>query len=128
VTLKPGGDAYACALMMDDEDYIGNVRDHSLRELQESHGLRKAADDVARRRHEIAKCRACNWRNFCQGSCTGLTRIKAGSMWATDGFCELRRDLYRKTVFDQALRTSGSRSSRIERPVADALSPTGCME
>jgi radical SAM protein with 4Fe4S-binding SPASM domain len=128
VTLKPGGDAYACALMMDDEDYIGNVRDHSLRELQESHGLRKAADDVARRRHEIAKCRACNWRNFCQGSCTGLTRIKAGSMWATDGFCELRRDLYRKTVFDRALRTSGSRSSRIERPVADALSPTGCME
>ena len=40
VTLKPNGDAYACALMMKDEDHIGNVRDHGLRELQESHGLK----------------------------------------------------------------------------------------
>ena len=98
VTLKPNGDAYACALMMKDEDYIGNVRGLSLRALQESHGLEKAARDVARRRELIPKCQACNWRHFCQGSCTGLTRIKAGSMWATDGFCELRRKIYRSTV------------------------------
>lgn len=99
VTLKPNGDAYACALMMNEEDYIGNVRDHGLRALQESHGLEKAARDVALRRELIPKCQACNWRHFCQGSCTGLTRIKAGSTWATDGFCELRREIYRSAVF-----------------------------
>ncbi|MCP4661267.1 MAG: radical SAM protein, partial [bacterium] len=98
VTLKPNGDAYACALMMQDEDYIGNVRGRSLGELQDSHGLKKAADDVARRRQVIAKCRACNWRHFCQGSCTGLARIKAGAIWATDAFCDLRRDIYRRKV------------------------------
>ena len=103
VTLKPNGDAYACALMMNDEDYIGNVREHGLRELQESHGLKKATEDVARRREVIPKCRACAWRHFCQGSCTGLTRIKAGSMWSTDGFCELRREIYRDTVAQRAL-------------------------
>ncbi len=102
VTLKPNGDAYACALMMKDEDYIGNVRDHGLRELQESHGLNHAAHEVARRREVIPKCKACNWRNFCQGSCTGLTRIKAGSLWATDGFCDLRREIYRTSVFGAA--------------------------
>ncbi len=98
VTLKPNGDAYACALMMEEEDYIGNVRDHCLRELQESPGLKEAANDVARRRDLIPKCKTCNWRHFCQGSCTGLARIQAASMWATDGFCDLRRDVYRQKV------------------------------
>jgi len=104
VTLKPNGDAFACALMMNEEDYIGNVRHHGLRELQESHGLNKAADDVARRREVIPKCKACNWRQFCQGSCTGLTRIKAGSMWSTDGFCDLRRELYREKASEMVAR------------------------
>ncbi len=100
VTLKPNGDAFACALMMNKEDDIGNVRGQGLRELQESHGLKKAAEDVARRREVIPKCQACNWRNFCQGSCMGLTRIKAGSVWTTDGFCDLRREIYRRTVLE----------------------------
>ena len=99
VTLKPNGDAYACALMMEEEDYIGSVREHGLRELQESHGLRQAAEDVGRRREVIPKCKECNWRQFCQGSCTGLTRIKAGDFWTTDEFCEFRRQLYREKVY-----------------------------
>jgi len=102
VTLKPNGDAYACAIMMEQEDYIGNVREQSVRELQKSRGLKKAAKDVAKRRELIPHCRVCNWRQFCQGSCTGLTRIKAGSMWATDGFCDLRREIYRARVFEMA--------------------------
>ncbi len=118
VALKPGGDAYACALMMDEEDYLGNVRDRGLRELQESHALEKAAEDVARRRDLIPKCRACNWRHFCQGSCTGLTRVKAGSFWATDGFCDLRQEIYRKTVSRMAAGGTGApgttRSSQIQ--------------
>ena len=64
-------------------------------------GGQEAAQDVALRREVIPKCKTCNWRQFCQGSCTGLTRIKAGSVWATDEFCDLRREIYRSALFQR---------------------------
>ncbi len=124
VTLKPNGDTFACALMMNEEDYIGNVRDQGLRELQESHGLNQAAEDIARRREVIPKCKSCNWRHFCQGSCTGLTRIKVGSMWATDGFCDLRREIYLRKISKMApdgTETSGPESPESKRRILGNL-------
>ena len=55
--------------------------------------------EVARRRDEIEDCRACAWRHFCQGNCAGSVLLARGDWHATDGLCDLRRELFRELVF-----------------------------
>jgi radical SAM protein with 4Fe4S-binding SPASM domain len=81
---------------------LGNVKEMSLRQVLDSARLKQLWETCLARKTRIPECQACHWRNFCQGSCPGSVLLERGTLWDTDGLCELRRQLYRDTIFDLA--------------------------
>ncbi len=96
------GDIYPCALLTAPEFRLGNVAETRLADALGSAKLRELAELYERRREEIEACRACAWKHFCQGGCPGGVWLAAGTWDATDGLCEVRRELFRRLVFDHA--------------------------
>ena len=95
------GDIYPCSLLAAPRFRLGNVADTPLAEALASDKLAGLIADVERRRDEIAACRACAWRHFCQGSCAGSVLLARGDWNAPDELCDLRRELFRELVFAQ---------------------------
>jgi uncharacterized protein len=96
------GDIYPCSLLTAPEFCLGNVADTPLAEALASGPLRELIAACERRRDEIEECRGCAWRHFCQGGCPGSVWLSAETWYATDGLCELRRDMFRGLVFERA--------------------------
>jgi radical SAM protein with 4Fe4S-binding SPASM domain len=96
------GDIYPCSMLMTREFRLGNVEDTGLEEAMRSPRLRRLCEDCAARKTTIEACQTCTWRNFCQAGCPASVLAEKGTFWATDDLCEVRRRLYRETVFELA--------------------------
>jgi radical SAM protein with 4Fe4S-binding SPASM domain len=97
------GDIYPCSLFAGPEFRLGNVADTPLADALASEKLAELIAAIERRVDEIADCRACAWRHFCQGGCSASVWLEHGTLNATDGLCDLRRELFRELVVRQAL-------------------------
>ena len=102
VAVDAEGDAYPCPLIMNPAYWLGNVKEMSLHQVLDSTRLKQLRETCLARKTRIPECRACHWRNFCQGSCPGSVLLERGTLWDTDDLCRLRRQLYRDTIFDLA--------------------------
>jgi radical SAM protein with 4Fe4S-binding SPASM domain len=98
------GDIYPCALLTAPQFRLGNVSDTSLEEALASEKLQQLVAVCHGRKDEIAPCQACTWRHFCQASCPGSVWLQHGTWQATDGLCDLRRELFRSLIFDRVKR------------------------
>lgn len=98
------GDLYPCALLTTPEFRLGNVADTSLADALASEKLGELVALCERRKDEIEACQSCAWRHFCQGGCPGAIWLEYGTWHSVDGFCDLRRDLYRDLIFDHVER------------------------
>jgi radical SAM protein with 4Fe4S-binding SPASM domain len=96
------GDIYPCSLLTEPRFRLGNVAETSLADALASAKLARLAVLCERRREEIEECRSCTWKHFCQGGCLGNAWLSVGTWYATDGLCELRRELFRKLLLAQA--------------------------
>jgi len=99
------GDIYPCSMLMVPQFRLGNVEDTSLEEAIRSPRLRRLCEDCVARKTTIEACQSCTWRNFCQAGCPASVLAEKGTLWATDDLCEVRRGLYRETLFDLAERS-----------------------
>ena len=86
---------------------LGNVADTSPSEALASERLAALVRLCERRKEEIETCRGCAWRHFCQASCPASIRAETGTWHATDGLCDLRRELYRERIMGRALADGG---------------------
>jgi radical SAM protein with 4Fe4S-binding SPASM domain len=93
------GDIYPCSMLMMPEFRLGNVEDTSLEQAIRSPSLRQLCEACATRKTTIEACQTCTWRNFCQAGCPASVLAEKGTLWATDGLCEVRCRLYRETIF-----------------------------
>ncbi len=96
------GDIYPCALFTAPQFRLGNVAETSLAEALASEKLAQLVALCARRRDEIEACRMCAWKHFCQAGCPGNVWLATGTWYATDGLCEVRRELFRRMMLAQA--------------------------
>jgi radical SAM protein with 4Fe4S-binding SPASM domain len=90
------GNSYACPMMLVPEFRTGHVHDAPLAALQQGETPRALRTQMLSRPTVLPECRACAWRNFCQGGCQAFTQIRTGSPWVMDEFCDFRRELYRQ--------------------------------
>lgn len=98
------GDAYPCSLLMEPSFRLGNVAEMELRQLLVSPRVQQIAAECAARQTQIAACRACDWRNFCQSGCPASVWHQRGTWWATDDLCSVRQRLYEEMIFSTAAR------------------------
>jgi radical SAM protein with 4Fe4S-binding SPASM domain len=98
------GAAYPCSLLMEPSFRLGNVAETELGQLLASPRLQQIAAECAARKTQIAACRACDWRNFCQGGCSASVWRQRGTWWTTDDLCSVRQRLYEETIFSTAAR------------------------
>jgi radical SAM protein with 4Fe4S-binding SPASM domain len=96
------GDIYPCSLLTNPRFRLGNVAKTPLADALASAKLAELVALCGRRQEEIAECRACAWRHFCQGGCPGSVWLSAGTWYATDGLCEVRRKLFTELVFSKS--------------------------
>jgi radical SAM protein with 4Fe4S-binding SPASM domain len=95
------GDIYPCGLFVGPAFRLGNVRDTLLADALASEKLARLIGRCAARREAIPECRACAWKHFCQGGCAGSVWQSQGTLGATDGLCEVRRELYSEIMLAQ---------------------------
>jgi radical SAM protein with 4Fe4S-binding SPASM domain len=81
---------------------VGSIRENSLEELQQGERNEELRRKVVERRWTVPECAACAWRNFCQGSCTALSYMRTNDFYATDEYCDFRRELYRRNALAKA--------------------------
>jgi radical SAM protein with 4Fe4S-binding SPASM domain len=96
------GDIYPCSMLMTPEFRLGNVEDTTLEQAITSPRLRRLCEACAARKTTIESCQSCTWRNFCQAGCPASVLAEKGTFWATDDLCEVRREMFRRLVFEQA--------------------------
>jgi radical SAM protein with 4Fe4S-binding SPASM domain len=88
------GGVYPCSLMTVPGFLLGNIRETSLEEISRSGRLESLVGECACREKQIAACRSCGWRNFCQGGCPASNFYLRGSLYETDDLCEARKTLF----------------------------------
>lgn len=96
------GDIYPCPLLASSQFCLGNVTHTPLAEALSSKKLNELVALCLARKDEIEACQGCAWRYFCQASCPASIWLKKGTWYATDEFCDLRRELFRDLIFDRA--------------------------
>lgn len=92
------GETYNCPVLNTSDYRIGNIRDSDFKSMQEGERNQKTRVEMLERRHQIEECKACAWRNFCQGGCQAFSSLRSGDLYVNDEFCDFRRELYRETV------------------------------
>lgn len=101
------GEVYTCPSLTVPEVTIGNVRQEGLDAVADGDRIRAARAMMLERRFKVPECRACAWRNFCQGGCAAFMSHRSGSLFINDEFCEFRRELYRENALRKAARVGG---------------------
>lgn len=96
------GNVYPCTALMVPAFLLGNVQEQSLKEIIASEKMQNLVATIAARKEEIARCRECPWRHFCQGGCAGIVYGQKGTLMDTDGLCDLRQTLFRDILFHLA--------------------------
>lgn len=92
------GDIYPCVLLMDPQYRLGNIRTTSLEKLREHEMINELVNAIYVRREKIESCSRCLWKNFCGGACLGEVHERFGTIWRTDEYCDIRRELLEKAV------------------------------
>lgn len=108
--IESTGALYPCILLTTSEHRLGRLGETDLGALWSSPVLRAAARSCHERHVTVAECAACDWRALCRGACPGAVLWQTGHLAATDGLCDLRRELYPDVIFALAgaARASGS--------------------
>lgn len=89
VSVSCSGDVYPCQLLHNDAFKLGNVTASSFEEIYES----AQADTFKRHTVEtIARCRDCDLKYLCGGSCQARHFSETGSLDEAGGFCEYERE------------------------------------
>lgn len=96
------GDIYPCGLFVGPAFCLGNVRATRLADALASEKLARLIARCAARQEIIAECQACAWRHFCQAGCAGSVWQLHGTLDATDGLCEVRRELFAELLLARA--------------------------
>ncbi len=96
------GNFYPCGLFNSEPFRLGNIADTTPEQALASRKLKDLIATCEKRVDEIAACRDCPWRHFCQGNCAGSIWLRYGTMYATDELCDLRRELFGILIFAQA--------------------------
>ena len=102
VIVDSQGDTYNCPTLRGPDFRTGNIRESSLRDIEEGGRNREMREQMLSRRFVIDECRDCAWRNFCQAGCQAFTFLRTNSLYVNDEFCDFRRELYRAHVKLQA--------------------------
>ncbi len=89
------GNTYGCPSLLLPEYRSGNIKSTPIRDIQFSESHKRLREKMLERRYVIPECKACAWRNFCQGGCQAFTQLRTGDMLVMDEFCDFRRELYR---------------------------------
>ena len=92
------GDVYPCVLLMEPEFRAGNIRTDPFSCFSESRVFSELLKVLRLRTFNIAKCRQCVWKNFCQAGCMGIAYERFGSIYVDDGACMSRRKRYEGAV------------------------------
>ena len=96
------GDMYPCILLTGNDFYLGRLGEADVAEVYSSETRRNVVELCRQRLETVPECAECDWRALCQGACPGTVMWRAGTLNATDGLCDLRRELYLDTIFDLA--------------------------
>ena len=89
VSISCSGDFYPCQLLHHDEFKIGNVKASSFDELYESARLERFKMHTV---EQISKCKACDLKYLCGGSCQARHFSEKGSLDVAGDFCEYERE------------------------------------
>ncbi|MCX8042513.1 MAG: PqqD family peptide modification chaperone [Desulfobacterota bacterium] len=98
LVVDANGDIYPCVLLMDKQYKLGNIRTTSFEALRKHSVLNRLVDAIYERKNRITECNSCLWKNFCGGACLGEVHEKFGSIWRTDEYCDIRRELLEKAI------------------------------
>ena len=96
------GDVYPCSMVSHPDYCLGNIRNDSLIEIQNSSKLKQVFQQFACRAERIPKCQTCQWRGFCCAACPGVALWQKGTIWDTDELCDVRSEFYPKLIFKYA--------------------------
>ena len=96
------GDMYPCILLTGNGFYLGRLGEADVAEVYSSETRRTAVELCRQRLETVPECAECDWRALCQGACPGTVIWRTGTLDATDGLCDLRREIYLDTIFDLA--------------------------
>ncbi len=88
ISISHSGDVYPCALLHNPLFKVGNIRESSLAEIYNSPALRKFKIHTA---DNISKCRGCDFKLICGGSCQARNFIENGDLDIAGDFCEYER-------------------------------------
>ena len=94
------GDLYPCIMLTGESFYLGRLGEVDLTEIYASETRVQAVQQCHARVETIPECAECDWRALCQGACPGAVLWQTGRLDATDGLCELRRELYLQARFE----------------------------
>lgn len=108
--IESNGALYPCILLTAPEYRLGRLGETDPGALWSSPVLQAAARGCHERHATVAECADCDWRALCRGACPGAVLWQRGHLAATDGLCDLRRELYPDTIFALAGDASASGS------------------
>ncbi len=94
IVVAANGDAYPCPMMMMSPWKLGNVHEHSLKELLTSRKMAEIIKIIEERPKKIEECVTCDWRTLCQSGCLASSLNQYGTPWTQDCFCSYRKQFY----------------------------------
>ena len=85
ISISAGGDVYPCALLHNPKFKAGNITEKSLAEIYNSPAMNAMKFHTA---DQIDKCRACDFKLLCGGSCQARNFLETGDINRGGDFCE----------------------------------------
>lgn len=85
ISISAGGDVYPCALLHNPKFKAGNITENSLAEIYNSPVMNAMKFHTA---DHIDKCRACEFKLICGGSCQARNFLETGDIDCGGNFCE----------------------------------------
>lgn len=89
VSISCSGDVYPCQLLHHDEFKLGNLKESSFEEIYTSARAEKFKIHTV---EQIGRCRTCDLKYLCGGSCQARHFSETGSLDKAGDFCEYERE------------------------------------
>ena len=88
ISISYSGDVYPCSLLHNPKFKAGNITENSLTEIYNSAAMNKIKFHTA---EHIDKCRSCDFKLICGGSCQARNFLERGDLDKGGDFCEYDR-------------------------------------
>ena len=98
LSFSPTGDVYPCQLLHYPEFYIGNIHEHSVRELYEQSPVVERCRQLTVDR--IEGCATCFLKYVCGGACRARAFHECGDIQTSGRFCEYERTAFIDGIID----------------------------